>query len=329
METQGLKGPMIRGRLRRLQEEVQEEIDFLVGQEELKFNLTLYLYFEGTKANYLKGALDLGTSVAQKQAIKEISIDAYMGDHTQGHQGGLDEEANPTLEEPTSRERLKRIQEEVQLKLATLRGQKEAQEGLVLYHLSTSMRAILLRGFRRFLGSEKLGERCERQAKSEETFPQSLAKGHITLQCPNRKAMILRDNRKVESESSHREKSSSSEVVASNDESHYEGDLVMVRRYDGFVEEFKDVFPKDVPHGLPPLRGLSQVHISQESRPSRGRLRLSQARPYNPVTHGRHNPIRVAQMAPSMSAIQLKGHFSPRCHATLGETCDTSYTRVE
>ncbi|RDX83417.1 hypothetical protein CR513_35660, partial [Mucuna pruriens] len=79
--------------------------------------------------------------------------------------------------------------------------------------------------------------------------------------------------------------------------------------------------------GGEPCQRLSQVHISQESRPSRGRLCLGQARPCSPVTHGRRSLIRVAQMAPSTSAIQRRGYLNPRCHATPRETCDTSYTR--
>ncbi|RDX87191.1 hypothetical protein CR513_31372, partial [Mucuna pruriens] len=57
-----------------------------------------------------------------------------------------------------------------------------------------------------------------------------LSKCHIALQCPNKRFMILRDNREVESESSHGEKSSSTEIETSNDDSHYKGDLLMVRR---------------------------------------------------------------------------------------------------
>ncbi|RDY01004.1 hypothetical protein CR513_15731, partial [Mucuna pruriens] len=55
-----------------------------------------------------------------------------------------------------------------------------------------------------------------------------LGKGHRVSQCPNRRAMVLRDNGEVESESSRVERSSSSEVKTSNEESHYEGDLLMV-----------------------------------------------------------------------------------------------------
>ncbi|RDY13946.1 hypothetical protein CR513_01068, partial [Mucuna pruriens] len=57
-----------------------------------------------------------------------------------------------------------------------------------------------------------------------------LGKDHIASQCPNRTTMILRDNGEVESESSHREQSFSTDVETSNDESNYEEDLLMVRR---------------------------------------------------------------------------------------------------
>ncbi|RDY10045.1 hypothetical protein CR513_05497, partial [Mucuna pruriens] len=141
------------------------------------------------------------------------------------------------------------------------------------------------------------------------------------------------------------------------------------RGFGKMLEGFKDVFPKDIPKGLPPIMSiknhidfilgatlpnrvvykenskvskeiqkqvgkliengwvcesmspcvlpidgymerqnltlqglLSRVHISQESRLSRDRLRLSrdrlrlsQVRPYSPVAHCRCSPIRVAQ----------------------------------
>ncbi|RDY03202.1 hypothetical protein CR513_13240, partial [Mucuna pruriens] len=71
--------------------------------------------------------------------------------------------------------------------------------------------------------------------------------GHITSQCPNRRAMFLRENGDEESESSHYESFSTSEIESSSEDSHYEGDLLMVRRLMSFgvlLEEFKDVFSK-------------------------------------------------------------------------------------
>ncbi|RDX93074.1 hypothetical protein CR513_24718, partial [Mucuna pruriens] len=61
-----------------------------------------------------------------------------------------------------ARGRLKKIQEEVQHELATLKGQEKAQEGQ------------FIKEDYEVLGSENLGKKWERQAKSGETFPQSL-----------------------------------------------------------------------------------------------------------------------------------------------------------
>ncbi|RDX68945.1 hypothetical protein CR513_52006, partial [Mucuna pruriens] len=64
-----------------------------------------------------------------------------------------------------------------------------------------------------------------------------------------KRTMVLRENGKVESESSQEESSSSSEVKASNKGSHYKGDLLMVRRLTSnqVVEEAKtqreNIFP--------------------------------------------------------------------------------------
>ncbi|RDY14433.1 hypothetical protein CR513_00507, partial [Mucuna pruriens] len=57
-----------------------------------------------------------------------------------------------------------------------------------------------------------------------------LWKRNITSHCPNRRVMIVKDYREVESESSIGEVSTSSEVECLSDDSHYEGDLLMIRR---------------------------------------------------------------------------------------------------
>ncbi|RDX91684.1 hypothetical protein CR513_26293, partial [Mucuna pruriens] len=57
-----------------------------------------------------------------------------------------------------------------------------------------------------------------------------LGKGHIDSQCLNKRTMVMRKNRKVESESCQRESTSSSMIESSSDHSHYEGELLMVRR---------------------------------------------------------------------------------------------------
>ncbi|RDY13042.1 hypothetical protein CR513_02082, partial [Mucuna pruriens] len=70
----------------------------------------------------------------QFKILKRINRedDAYLGCHNLGAQEGVNKEATLSLEGPMTRGRLKRIQKEVQHKLASLKGQEEAQEGLVL-----------------------------------------------------------------------------------------------------------------------------------------------------------------------------------------------------
>ncbi|RDY02410.1 hypothetical protein CR513_14140, partial [Mucuna pruriens] len=57
-----------------------------------------------------------------------------------------------------------------------------------------------------------------------------LGKGHIASKFPNRRTMVLRENVEVESEISQEDTSSSSREESSSKGSHYEGDLLMVRR---------------------------------------------------------------------------------------------------
>ncbi|RDX74595.1 hypothetical protein CR513_45651, partial [Mucuna pruriens] len=56
-----------------------------------------------------------------------------------------------------------------------------------------------------------------------------LGKGHTASQCPNRRVVVLRDNGEVESESSSKEHSPSSKIETLSDDSHYEGDILMLR----------------------------------------------------------------------------------------------------
>ncbi|RDY12111.1 hypothetical protein CR513_03136, partial [Mucuna pruriens] len=57
-----------------------------------------------------------------------------------------------------------------------------------------------------------------------------LGKRHIASQCPNKRAMILRDDGDIESDSSLGDTSTSSDLESRSDDSHVEGDLLMVRR---------------------------------------------------------------------------------------------------
>ncbi|RDX78281.1 hypothetical protein CR513_41452, partial [Mucuna pruriens] len=97
--------------------------------------------------------------------------------------------------------------------------------------------------------------------------------------------MIVREDGEVASDNSHRKTSTSSELKSRSDDSHVEEDLLMVRRLRGsqmieeaktqrenifhfrchilgmttLLKEFKDVFPKDIPLGLPPLRSIKDL----------------------------------------------------------------------
>ncbi|RDX73729.1 hypothetical protein CR513_46624, partial [Mucuna pruriens] len=51
--------------------------------------------------------------------------------------------------------------------------------------------------------------------------------GHIASQCPNKRTMVLREKRDIESEISQEESTYSSEVEFSSNHSHYESDIFM------------------------------------------------------------------------------------------------------
>ncbi|KAH9716908.1 Endonuclease [Citrus sinensis] len=107
---------------------------------------------------------------------------------------------------------------------------------------------------------------------------QSLTQGHIASQCPNKRVMILRDDGDVETESES-DDDPMPPLEDANDGVEYpvDGKLMFVRRAlnmqvkeDVEVQrdnifhtrchikdkDFDDVFPNEVPNGLPPIRGI-------------------------------------------------------------------------
>ncbi|XP_012477602.1 uncharacterized protein LOC105793223 [Gossypium raimondii] len=113
-------------------------------------------------------------------------------------------------------------------------------------------------------------------------------RGHITSQCPNRRVMVVRSNGEIESEDEQEEDPEISKEEEEELELSVEGELLVVKRTttkhpdpyklqwlnDGGElketkqakvafsigkyqdEEFRDVFPEEVPNGLPPIRGI-------------------------------------------------------------------------
>ncbi|RDX97822.1 hypothetical protein CR513_19372, partial [Mucuna pruriens] len=81
---------------------------------------------------------------------------------------------------------------------------------------------------------EKVPQKCSitLRANNIKCF-KCLGKGHIASQCPNRRAMIMRDDSEVASDSSHEETSTSSDLESCSDDSYFEGDLLMVKRLMG------------------------------------------------------------------------------------------------
>ncbi|KAH9724618.1 hypothetical protein KPL70_007553 [Citrus sinensis] len=107
---------------------------------------------------------------------------------------------------------------------------------------------------------------------------QSLTQGHIASQCPNKRLIILRDDGDVETESESYD-DPMPHVEDANDGVEYpiDGKLMVVRgalnvqvKEDAEVQhdnifhtrchikdkDFDDVFPNEVPNGLPPIRGI-------------------------------------------------------------------------
>uniref|UniRef100_A0A2N9II81 CCHC-type domain-containing protein n=1 Tax=Fagus sylvatica TaxID=28930 RepID=A0A2N9II81_FAGSY len=84
-----------------------------------------------------------------------------------------------------------------------------------------------------------------------------LGVGHIASQCPNKRTMIARVDGEVETESeSDADQMPMLEDTCDDDvEYPVEGESLVARRALS-AQEYEDVFPNDVPSGLPPIRGI-------------------------------------------------------------------------
>ncbi|GKV11638.1 hypothetical protein SLEP1_g22878 [Rubroshorea leprosula] len=81
-----------------------------------------------------------------------------------------------------------------------------------------------------------------------------LGRGHIASQCPNKHTMILKEGGEIETEGES-DDDSMPPLEDADDGMEYavDGELLVTRRA---LNDFKDVFPDDVPNGLPPIRGI-------------------------------------------------------------------------
>ncbi|RDX88679.1 hypothetical protein CR513_29698, partial [Mucuna pruriens] len=96
-----------------------------------------------------------------------------------------------------------------------------------------------------------------------------LGKGHITSQYPNRSVMIVKDDREIRSESSIGEVSTSSKFESLSDGSHYERDLLVVRRLmNSHVEEETETQGENIFHSWEPMlydyRWGKLYHVASE-----------------------------------------------------------------
>uniref|UniRef100_A0A2N9FQI2 Reverse transcriptase domain-containing protein n=1 Tax=Fagus sylvatica TaxID=28930 RepID=A0A2N9FQI2_FAGSY len=87
-----------------------------------------------------------------------------------------------------------------------------------------------------------------------------LGSRHIASQCPNRRVMIMRDNGEVMTESED-DSDGVPELVDASDEDGVvypvTGESLVARcALNTHIKEYEDVFPNDVPSGLPPIRGI-------------------------------------------------------------------------
>ncbi|KAL4354433.1 hypothetical protein GQ457_06G012130 [Hibiscus cannabinus] len=103
-----------------------------------------------------------------------------------------------------------------------------------------------------------------------------LGRGHIASQCPNHNTMLLRDDGEVESEQE--EEENENDAIQEEEELEHvvEGEALIVKRslsmqpMEGDEQrekifhtrchiggkEYEDLFPKEIPSGLPPIRGI-------------------------------------------------------------------------
>ncbi|RDY08669.1 hypothetical protein CR513_07068, partial [Mucuna pruriens] len=86
-----------------------------------------------------------------------------------------------------------------------------------------------------------------------------LSKGHIASKCLNRRVMILKKDREIEINftlGAYEDRVMCGVVLMEATHQPFHTHTFGAKGINRLLEEFQDVFPKDVPHELPPLRGI-------------------------------------------------------------------------
>ncbi|GKV46464.1 hypothetical protein SLEP1_g53445 [Rubroshorea leprosula] len=129
-----------------------------------------------------------------------------------------------------------------------------------------------------------------------------LGRGHVSSQCPNKHTMILRADGEIETEGESDDESMPP-LENANDGVEYavDGELLITRRALNVQakeddEDFKDVFPDDVPNGLPPMRGIEHQidFIPGATIPNRPAYRS--------------NPNEMKELQRQVKELMKKGH---------------------
>ncbi|RDY07622.1 hypothetical protein CR513_08230, partial [Mucuna pruriens] len=245
METTTLEGPITRGRLKKLQAEVHQELGLLKGQED---PIVVFKFLIEVSSKCWK-EVRMGEPSEEWESLspKSKQMMKYMRELGEKLErlGKKHKEGMNFMRKDTQSAMLSKIQDIVELQYYTTLKELVHQATKVEMQLKRrqSFRKPYpidsergkKRGSPRKDKSPKKGSELQRGRKEERVLPllsssKCLGKGHIASQCPNRRTMIMRENREIESESSQGKSTSSSEIESSSDHSHYQGDLLMVRR---------------------------------------------------------------------------------------------------
>ncbi|KAK1615458.1 hypothetical protein QYE76_020975 [Lolium multiflorum] len=81
-------------------------------------------------------------------------------------------------------------------------------------------------------------------------------KGHFKRDCPNRKVMIINEDNEYETGDDVDPNAPDNDDYDTDGEDAYPSDARTIVVLQRALNEFRDVFPEEVPAGLPPLRGI-------------------------------------------------------------------------
>ncbi|RDX98372.1 hypothetical protein CR513_18713, partial [Mucuna pruriens] len=157
---------------------------------------------------------------------------------------------------------------EMDLMRTQIREIEKATMAQFLHELNTEIQDVLKLGSDSSLGQKETTTGATPMAPRTSNIKcfKCLSKGHIASRCPNRRVMIMKDDKEIESDNLLGEVGFSNEVESLSDSSHYEGNLLVMRKLGSCVNVASERLVKKLalPISMHPRPGTNRIFLTHQ-----------------------------------------------------------------